>query len=454
MAKQQGIAYTFDFTELPESSHPNAMKFELTGQAGRTVSLVGDSTGGGMVETQQVNGYPLRVKGDTYVLLIFDPEQAVTPAQVEGLKRELPALVGASHSRAAAGGMLHYFKTAEPPELEAIRAGFPDREVALLRPVLPVITTPNRQPQLFNTMTGWRELVEAEGAPLWEIAVRYQMAASGWSRREKIDYMGRVERRMHRQTHASYEAETTFPVGPFKPDMAGEWESHRQSNRRLTDELTANTLKWAYGAGAGIPGVEVVAGPMGGGGGYVHAALWAVKEAKGFSQDDLLRGLFIAAGVGAIAFSRTEPTGECIGCTGECGICGAMAAAGIAEMAGGEPEQVEHAGSMLLQALIGMPCDPIPGGLGQPCRSRIITATCMAHIFADLALAGRDAVLPLHEAIDVTDAVGRQLPPQLRCTSLGGACIAPAARRRMTRFADWFEQIGQNEVAGPPLNLI
>ena len=112
---------------------------------------------------------------------------------------------------------------------------------------------------------------------------------------------------------------------------------------RLADDLTAQTLKWAYGAGAGIPGVPVVAGPMGGAGGYVYAALWAVKEAEGFSDDDLLRGLLIAAGIGVIAFSRTEPTGEVIGCTGECSVCGAMAAGGIAEMAGGQPEEVENA---------------------------------------------------------------------------------------------------------------
>ena len=193
---------------------------------------------------------------------------------------------------------------------------------------------------------------------------------------------------------------------------------------------------------------------MGSGGGYVHAALWAVKESHGFDDDDLLRGLFVAAGVGAIAFSRTEPTGEVIGCTGECGICGAMAAAGIAEMAGGSPEQVENAASMHLQAFIGLPCDPIPGGIGQPCRSRIIAAITTAHTFADLALAGRDAVLPLHEVIDVADRVGRALPPELLCTSRGGACAAPSALIRAGEFKEWFDQTQKQGLARPPANLI
>ena len=180
---------------------------------------------------------------------------------------------------------------------------------------------------------------------------------------------------------------------------------------------------------------------MGSGGGYVYAALSAVRDAHGLSDEDLLRGLFVAGGVGAIAFTRTEPTGEVLGCTGEAGMCGAMAAAGIAEMVGGDPQQVEDAASLTLQAFTGMPCDPMPGGSCQPCRSRIMAATCMAHVFADLALAGHSAVLPLHEAIDVADAVGRALPPELCCARRRAAPARRPRRRRCAgEFRRWFDE--------------
>jgi L-serine dehydratase len=263
-----------------------------------------------------------------------------------------------------------------------------------------------------------------------------------------------IQAKMHRQTHAVYEETLTLPESPFKRDMATEWRNYMETPRRLTDEVTAQTLKWAYGAGAGVPGVEVVAGPMGSGGGYIYAALCAVQEAKGFSVEDLLRGLFVAAGVGVLAFTRTNPTGECIGCTGECGICGAMAAAAVAEMAGGTPEQVEHAASLSLQSAIGIPCDPIPGGLGQPCRSRVIAATSTAAVFADLALSGREAVLPLHEVIDVADAVGKRLPPELLCTARGGCAATPTARERATAYREWFERNQAAKNTRPPGNLI
>jgi L-serine dehydratase len=76
----------------------------------------------------------------------------------------------------------------------------------------------------------------------------------------------------------------------------------------------------------------------------------------------------------------------------------------------------------------------------------------MAHVFADLALAGRDAILPLHEAIDVADRVGRALPPELLCTSQGGACTAPAARKQAEAYRMWCEETDPADM--PPGNLI
>ena len=387
IADQAGITYRFEFGELTESQHPNAIKFTLTGASGRSVTLVADSTGGGMIETRVVDGYPLRTKGDAYVVLVFDPNPAPTipVAAFVTAVSGLPGLVEIGASSAGHPeseiqvnppsifrGTLHWARLAEPPDLEMIRRKMPGFRVAMLDPILPVLDRPGRKPQLFDTMTRWREVAAERGLTLAETAIQYEIDASGWSSEQVVDYMRMIERAMYRQTHAVYEEELFVPTTPFRPNTTADWVQHMASPRRLTDGVTAQTLKWVHGAGAGIPGVPVVAGPMGSGGGYIHAALWAVKEAYGFSDDELLRGLFVAAGIGAIAYTRTAPTGEVTGCTGETGICGAMAAAAIAEMAGGTPEQVENAASLLLQAVIGMPCDPIAGGAGQPCRSRVL----------------------------------------------------------------------------------
>jgi L-serine dehydratase len=496
LAEERGATVAFEFAELPECEHPNAMKFILTGESGRTATLVGTSTGGGMIETVSVDGLSLEVKGDTFVLLVVEGSDEVAGAREEAspaadgsddadgadaaasesdsggaaeaadvpdvtptqLRMLTAGLAGVVEERTVFGlsGAMRVARLARPPDLEAVQAAAaavsPRLRVSLLRPVLPVITQPQRRPQLFETMTRWRELAAERGLALSEVAVQYEMDASGWSREHVVKYMRGLAALMQRQTRAAYEDDVTVPTGPFKPDFTGRWVEHLSSPVKVTDGVTAATIKWAYGAGAGIPGVRTVPGPMGGGGGYVHAALSAVREARGLSDDDLLRGLFVAGGVGAVAFSRTEPTGEVLGCSGEAGVCGAMAAAGIVEMVGGDPQAAEDAASLALQAFTGMPCDPMPGGLCQPCRSRVIAATCMAHVFADLAMAGHAAVLPLHEAIDVADAVGRALPPDLLCTSEGGACAAPAAQACRDAYRRWFKETPPHE--RPPGNLI
>jgi len=456
LAEEAGVEVGFSFTEIVESKHPNAMKFILTGRSGLMVELVGDSTGGGMVETVSVDGFPYRTLGDAFVLLVQDPQEALSAEKIERLRAELPDVVDAQEVRVAGRGVLYAFALPVEPDLVTLRemldGDVPVLRLALLRPLLPVVSQPARKPQLFDTMTRWRELAAERDAPFWEVAVQYEVDASGWPRARVVDRMRALAKLMRRQTRAVYEEDVAVIDTAFKPDFAGRWAKHAATPARVSDGVTAQTVKYAYGAGAGIPGVENIPGPMGGGAGYIYAALSAVQEARGLGDDDLLRGLFVAAGVGAIAYTRTEPTGEVLGCTGESGICGAMAAAAITEMVGGSPEAVENAASLALQAFTGLPCDPMPGGLSQPCRSRIMAATCTAHVFADLALAGHEAVLPLHEAIDVADGIGRALPPELLCTSVGGCCAAPAARARRTAYRRWFDESRPED--RPPGNLI
>ncbi len=456
LAEEAGLAVEFSFIRLAGSDHPNAMNFVLTAADGREVSLLGTSTGGGMVETLLVDGFPLRTSGDEAVLLVFDPAGTLGARQLAAVRDRLPAVLSDETVEEGGGARLHVFRLAAEADAGAVR-GHLTREghagrVALLRPVLPVLRSAARRPQLFATMTRWREIAAERGVPLSEVALQYEMDASGWSRERVLATMRSLASLMRRQTRAAYDEGVQVPTGPFKPDFATRWALHQRHGKALVDPLTAATIRWAYGAGAGIPGVKTVPGPMGGGGGYVYAALNAVQEARGLTDDDLLRGLFVAAGVGAIAFTRTEPTGEVVGCSGEAGVCGAMAAAGIVEMVGGSPGQAEDAASLTLQAFTGMPCDPIPGGLCQPCRSRVLAATCMAHVFADLALAGHEAVLPLHEALDVVDTLGRSLPRELLCTSEGGACATPEGRRRAADYRRWAAESRPED--RPPGNLI
>jgi L-serine dehydratase len=84
--------------------------------------------------------------------------------------------------------------------------------------------------------------------------------------------------------------------------------------------------------------------------------------------------------------------------------------------------------------MLGLPCDPIPGGEEQPCFSRIVIAATSAIVFADLALAGKKAVLPFHEVVDAADKIGRNFPVELLCTSRGGCSAAPSAEKKAKEY--------------------
>jgi len=419
IAAERGLEWRFTLEGISESSHPNAVKIRSRGRAGSSVELVGDSTGGGMVELRSILGLPVSFEGDCYVLLEEgDACRDFRPDDGALLESGVVERGGAA---------LAWYRLADRPR--DIPAG-----ARLLRPVLPVLSSPGRGPQLFDTVTAWRALAEAEGVGLFELALRYEEAASAWPRERVIDAMRDIDRILDRQVRAAYELNPDLPEGPDRRRDDLIWPAYAGRGPTLGGPVLASAIRKALGVIVKTPGVPIVPGPMGTGGGYLYSALSSVREARGYGADDLLRGLFIAAGIGAIAYTRSDPTGEVIGCAGECGLCSAMASAAIVEMSGGTPAQVENAASFALQATIGWPCDPIPGGKEQPCLSRIVTAIGNSINFADLALAGSDAVLPFHEALEAADRAGRALSPDLRCNGKGGCCATPTGRRLAEDF--------------------
>jgi L-serine dehydratase len=111
----------------------------------------------------------------------------------------------------------------------------------------------------------------------------------------------------------------------------------------------------------------------------------------------------------------------------EIGAAGAMAAAGAVEWAGGGAEAACDAAATVLQNVMGSVCDPVQGCVEIPCHSRNAFLAAGAFTAADWILGGCPNPIPLDETIDAVLAVGRMLPPELRCTALGGLSLCPSA---------------------------
>ena len=145
--------------------------------------------------------------------------------------------------------------------LDPLLLHVPAQRVTLLPPVSPVVASPDRKPQLFTTMTRWRELAEELDLPLWEVAVRYEMDASGWSRARVLGRMRELAALMRRQTRAVYEEDVEVVETEFRPDFARRWLRHAETGARVTDGVTARASpawrpcrgRWAAGRVTSTP---------------------------------------------------------------------------------------------------------------------------------------------------------------------------------------------------------
>ncbi|MCI2105356.1 MAG: L-serine ammonia-lyase, iron-sulfur-dependent, subunit alpha [Intestinimonas sp.] len=173
---------------------------------------------------------------------------------------------------------------------------------------------------------------------------------------------------------------------------------------------------------------RIVAAPTAGASGVLPAVLLPMQKARGFSDEEAVRALFVAAGFGQVIATRASIAGAEGGCQAEIGSASAMGAAALVSLMGGTPEQMSFACASALQNLMGLVCDPVAGLVELPCVRRNVIGSLNALAAAELALAGVRNVIPCDEVIDAMRAVGDSLPSSLRETGGGGLAATPTGR--------------------------
>ena len=105
-------------------------------------------------------------------------------------------------------------------------------------------------------------------------------------------------------------------------------------------------------------------------------------------------------------------------------MAAAMAAAGLAAVLGGTPQQVENAAEIALEHHLGMTCDPVRGLVQVPCIERNGLGAIKAVAAASLALRGDGShIVPLDAAIETMRQTGRDMSEKYKETSLGGLAV-------------------------------
>jgi len=179
-------------------------------------------------------------------------------------------------------------------------------------------------------------------------------------------------------------------------------------------------------------GGRVVTAPTNGAAGIIPAVLfYALHFAPGMDQatqadrDDVVVRFLLAAGaVGVLYKEQASISGAEVGCQGEVGSASSMAAAGLAEVMGGTPAQVENAAEIAMEHNLGLTCDPIGGLVQVPCIERNAIAAAKAINAAKMALWGDGTHrVSLDEVIITMRETGKDMSDKYKETAMGGLAV-------------------------------
>jgi L-serine dehydratase len=172
-------------------------------------------------------------------------------------------------------------------------------------------------------------------------------------------------------------------------------------------------------------GGQVVTAPTNGAAGVIPAVIrYWLDHVPGASPSRVGDFLLTAAAIGGIIKTNASISGAECGCQAEVGSAAAMAAAGLAEVLGGTPMQVENAAEIALEHHLGMTCDPVRGLVQVPCIERNGLGAIKAVSAASLSLRGDGThLVPLDAAIETMRQTGADMSHKYKETALGGLAV-------------------------------
>lgn len=206
----------------------------------------------------------------------------------------------------------------------------------------------------------------------------------------------------------------------------GLMENYAKSHNSYCGEFMLTVIQEALKTGESNACMKrIVASPTAGSCGVMPAVYIAAKKHHHFSDEDIVKSMFVAAGIGQVIAQRAFIAGATGGCQAEIGTAAAMTAGGLVALKEGSPMQIANAAAMALKNMLGLVCDPVAGLVEIPCIKRNVAGAANAVTCAEMALAGIESAIPADQVIDAMREVGENMSSIYKETACGGCANTP-----------------------------
>ena len=263
---------------------------------------------------------------------------------------------------------------------------------------------------------------------LWQVVLTGQAHDKLMSERDVFAQMKKMYQAM-KSADEQYDQQLRSPS-----KMAGgdgyKMRIYNESGRNICGDFIGVVMEKALKMGESNACMKrIVAAPTAGSCGVIPAVLLSYEKYFGVTEDECVKALLIAAGIGAVIAENASIAGAAGGCQAEIGSASSMAAAGAVYLAGGDTEAIIHAAAMAMKNLLGLACDPVAGLVEVPCVKRNVVGAVNALSAADMALAGVRSIIPPDEVFDAMRSVGISLPEAIRETGKGGLAATTTGQK-------------------------
>lgn len=284
----------------------------------------------------------------------------------------------------------------------------------------------------YHTLNDLIKLSADNNLEIWEIIQQADMYENDRSESDSFNMMKEMYVAM-KNADSMYDGTLRSASNKAGGD-GGRLHSYNESGKNICGSFMGKVMEKAIKMGESNACMRrIVAAPTAGSCGVLPAVLLSYEEDFYVAEDDMVKAMYVAAGIGKVIAENAFIAGAAGGCQAEIGSASAMAAGALAFLQGGDSSAIINAATLSLKNFLGLVCDPVAGLVEVPCIKRNSYGAVNAVTSAQLSLAGIKSAIAPDDVVDSMRRIGNQLPASLKETSCGGLAITESAQNYLNQ---------------------